>query len=207
MNLEKFTDRAKGFLQAAQTVAIRMSHQRISPEHLLKALLEDQEGMASGLIQRAGGDPKAALAGVDQALGRIPAVSGSGAQSTPGLDNDAVRVLDQAEQVAEKAGDSYVTVERLLLALALAKTTAAGQALQSAGVTAEGLNTAINALRGGRTADSANAEQAYDAMKRYARDLTEAARAGKLDQPRPDRRARHRQDRHRGRARPAYRQW
>jgi len=181
MNLEKFTDRAKGFLQAAQTVAIRLSHQRISPEHLLKALLEDQEGMASGLIQRAGGDPKAALAGVDQALGRIAAVSGSGAQSTPGLDNDAVRVLDQAEQVADKAGDSYVTVERLLLALALAKTTAAGQALQAAGVTAEGLNSAINALRGGRTADSANAEQAYDAMKRYARDLTEAARAGKLD--------------------------
>jgi ATP-dependent Clp protease ATP-binding subunit ClpB len=181
MNLEKFTDRAKGFLQAAQTVAIRLSHQRISPEHLLKALLEDQEGMASGLVQRARGDPKAALAGVDQALGRIPAVSGSGAQSTPGLDNDAVRVLDQAEQVAEKAGDSYVTVERLLLALALAKTTAAGQALQAAGVTAEGLNTAINALRGGRTADSSNAEQAYDAMKRYARDLTEAARAGKLD--------------------------
>jgi ATP-dependent Clp protease ATP-binding subunit ClpB len=181
MNLEKFTDRAKGFLQAAQTVAIRLSHQRISPEHLLKALLEDQEGMASGLIQRAGGDPKVALQAVDQALGRIAAVSGSGAQATPGLDNDAVRVLDQAEQVAEKARDSYVTVERLLLALALAKTNAAGQALQASGVTAEGLNSAINALRGGRSADTANAEQAYDAMKRYARDLTEAARAGKLD--------------------------
>ncbi len=181
MNLEKFTDRAKGFLQAAQTVAIRLNHQRISPEHVLKALLEDQEGMASGLIQRAGGNPQAALQATDQALGRIPAVSGSGAQATPGLDNDAVRVLDQAEQVADKAGDSYVTVERLLLALVLAKTTAAGQALQAAGVTAEGLNAAINALRGGRTADSANAEQAYDAMKKYARDLTEAARAGKLD--------------------------
>jgi len=181
MNLEKFTDRAKGFLQAAQTVAIRLNHQRISPEHLLKALLEDPEGMASGLIQRAGGDPKVALAGVDQALAKIPAVSGSGAQATPGLDNDAVRVLDQAEQVADKAGDSYVTVERLLLALALAKTTAAGQALQAARVTPEGLNTAITALRGGRTADSANAEQAYDAMKKYARDLTEAAREGKLD--------------------------
>ena len=181
MNLEKFTDRAKGFLQAAQTVAIRLSHQRISPEHLLKALLEDQEGMASGLIQRAGGDPKAALAGVDQALGRIAAVSGSGAQSTPGLDNDAVRVLDQAEQVADKAGDSYVTVERLLVAVALSLNTAAGKALQAAGATADKLNTAINQMRGGRTADTASAEDRYDALKKFARDLTEVARSGKLD--------------------------
>ncbi|AKH42457.1 ATP-dependent Clp protease ATP-binding subunit ClpB [Altererythrobacter atlanticus] len=181
MNLEKFTDRAKGFLQSAQTVAIRMSHQRISPDHLLKALLEDEEGMATGLIKRAGGDAKAALDAVDANLAKIPSVSGSGAQQTPGLDNDAVRVLDQAEQVAEKAGDSYVTVERMLLALALAKTTNAGKALEAAKVTAEGLNKAINDLRGGRTADSSNAEAAYDAMKKYARDLTEAAREGKLD--------------------------
>jgi ATP-dependent Clp protease ATP-binding subunit ClpB len=181
MNLEKFTDRAKGFLQSAQTVAIRMSHQRITPEHLLKALLEDSEGMASGLIQRAGGNPQAAVGAVDAALGKIPAVSGSGAQATPGLDNDTVRVLDQAEKVADKAGDSYVTVERLLLALALATTTAAGQALKAAGVTPEGLNTAIEALRGGREAHSASAENAYDAMKKYARDLTQAARDGKLD--------------------------
>ena len=181
MNLEKFTDRAKGFLQSAQTVAIRLSHQRIAPEHLLKVLLEDNEGMASGLIQRAGGNPKAALDAVDQALAKVPAVSGSGAQQTPGLDNGAVRVLDQAEQIAEKAGDSYVTVERLLLALALATTTAAGQALKAAGVTADGLNAAINHLRGGRQANTASAENAYDAMKKYARDLTEAARDGKLD--------------------------
>ncbi|WP_121115247.1 ATP-dependent chaperone ClpB [Croceibacterium ferulae] len=181
MNLDKYTDRAKGFLQAAQTVAIRNNHQRISPDHLLQALLDDPEGMAAGLITRAGGDPKAATDALAQALAKIPAVSGSGAQATPGLDNDAVRVLDQAEQVATKAGDSFVTVERLLLALALAKTTSAGRSLEAAGVTAEALNTAINALRNGRNADSANAEQAYDAMKRYARDLTEAARAGKLD--------------------------
>src|SRR5881394_1516413 len=129
MNLEKFTDRAKGFLQSAQTVAIRMNHQRISPEHLLKALLEDQQGMASGLIRAAGGDPAAAMRETDAALAKVPAVSGSGAQQTPGLDNDAVRVLDQAEQIAQKAGDSYVTVERLLLALTLATTTSAGQAL------------------------------------------------------------------------------
>jgi ATP-dependent Clp protease ATP-binding subunit ClpB len=181
MNLEKFTDRAKGFLQAAQTVAVRLDHQRITPEHLLKALLEDSEGMAAGLIQRAGGDAKAAVDKVDAALAKIPGVSGSGAGAAPGLDTDLVRVLDQAEQVADRAGDSYVTVERMLLALALATTTAAGQALKAAGVTPEKLNEAIVALRGGREAHSASAENAYDAMKKYARDLTEAAKAGKLD--------------------------
>ncbi len=181
MNLDKFTDRAKGFLQSAQTVAIRMSHQRIAPEHLLKALLEDEQGMASGLIAAAGGDAKKALAGTDAALAKIPAVSGGGAQQTPGLDNDAVRVLDSAEQVAQKAGDSYVTVERLLLALALASTTAAGKALAAAGVKPEGLNAAINQLRQGRTADTAGAEDRYDALKKFARDLTQAARDGKLD--------------------------
>ncbi|NWK98567.1 ATP-dependent chaperone ClpB [Sphingobium lactosutens] len=181
MNLEKFTDRAKGFLQSAQTVAIRMSHQRISPEHLLKALLEDQQGMASGLIKAAGGDAAVALRETDAALAKVPSVSGSGAQQTPGLDNDVVRVLDSAEQVAAKAGDSFVTVERLLLALTLATTTAAGKALAAAGVKAEALNAAINTLRGGRTADTAGAEDRYDALKKFARDLTEAARAGKLD--------------------------
>ena len=181
MNLEKFTDRAKGFLQSAQTVAIRMSHQRIGPEHLLKALLEDEQGMASGLIKAAGGDAATALRETDAALAKVPAVSGGGAQQTPGLDNDAVRVLDSAEQVAQKAGDSYVTVERLLLALALATTTSAGKALAAAAVTAEGLNAAINALRGGRSADTAGAEDRYDALKKFARDLTEVARAGKLD--------------------------
>ena len=181
MNLEKFTDRAKGFLQSAQTVAIRMSHQRIGPEHLLKALLEDEQGMASGLIQAAGGDAAMALRETDAALAKVPAVSGGGAQQTPSLDNDAVRVLDAAEQVAQKAGDSYVTVERLLLALALAKTSTAGKALAAAAVTAEGLNGAINALRGGRSADTAGAEDRYDALKKFARDLTEVARAGKLD--------------------------
>ncbi|TXC73552.1 ATP-dependent chaperone ClpB [Sphingorhabdus soli] len=181
MNLEKFTDRAKGFLQSAQTVAIRMNHQRISPEHLLKALLEDNEGMAAGLIARAGGDPKVAVTAVDAALAKVPAVSGSGAQQTPGLDNDTVRVLDQAEQVADKAGDSYVTVERLLLALTLAKTTTAGKALADARLTPEALNSAINELRGGRTADTASAEDRYDALKKFARDLTQAARDGELD--------------------------
>jgi len=181
MNLEKFTDRAKGFLQAAQTVAIRLNHQRMTTEHILKALLEDGEGMASGLIQRAGGNPQFAAQEVDKALAKLPAVSGSGAQATPGLDNDAVRVLDQAEQIAQKSGDSFVTVERLLVALALATTTAAGQALKAANVTPQALEAAITELRGGRTANSASAEESYEALKKYARDLTEAARDGKLD--------------------------
>ncbi|MBD8548230.1 ATP-dependent chaperone ClpB [Sphingomonas sp. CFBP 8760] len=181
MNLEKFTDRAKGFLQSAQTVAIRMNHQRMAPEHLLKALLEDEQGMAAGLIQAAGGEPRRAVADVDAALAKIPAVSGSGAQGSPGLDNDLVRALDSAEQIASKAGDSFVTVERLLVALALATTTAAGKALKAAGVSPEGLNTAINQLRQGRTADTAGAEDRYDALKKFARDLTQAARDGKLD--------------------------
>jgi ATP-dependent Clp protease ATP-binding subunit ClpB len=180
MNLEKFTDRAKGFLQAAQTVAIRMNHQRITPLHLLKALLEDSEGMAAGLVQRAGGQPALAVAAVDAGLAKIPAVTGSGAQATPGLDNDAVRVLDQAEQIADKAGDSYVTVERLLVALALSQA-AAGEALKAASITPQGLNAAIEALRGGKRADSASAENTYDAMQKFARDLTQAARDGKLD--------------------------
>ncbi len=181
MNIDKFTDRAKGFLQSAQTVAIRMNHQRIAPEHLLKALLEDDQGMAAGLIAAAGGDAKRAASETDLALAKIPAVSGSGAQTTPGIDNDAVRILDQAEQIATKAGDSFVTVERLLVALALSLNTAAGKALKAGGVTPEGLNTAINGLRQGRTADSAGAEDRYDALKKFARDLTQAARDGKLD--------------------------
>ena len=181
MNLENFTDRAKGFLQSAQTTAIRLNHQRITPLHILKVLLDDSEGMAAGLVQRAGGDPVKAEQRVDDELGRIPAVSGSGAQASPGLDNDSVRVLDQAQQIAEKSGDSFVTVERLLVALALASNSKAGSVLADAGVDAKALERAIADLRGGRTADSANAEQAYDAMQKYARDLTQAARDGKLD--------------------------
>jgi len=181
MNLEKFTERARGFLQSAQTVALRMNHQRITPVHVLKALLEDEQGMASGLIARAGGTAEAARRETDEQLAKIPVVSGSGANSTPGLDAETLRMLDQAEQVAQKAGDSYVTVERMLLALVLATTTGAGKALADAGVKAEALNAAINELRGGRTADTQSAEDRYDALKKFARDLTQAARDGKLD--------------------------
>ncbi len=180
MNIEKFTDRAKGFLQSAQTVAIRNDHQRVTPAHLLKALLEDEQGMAAGLIRAAGGRPETAMQLVDQALAKMPAVTGGGAQSLQ-WDTDTARLLDSAEQVATKAGDSVVTVERLLLACALATTTDAGKALAAAGVTPQGLNDAIAAVRKGRKADSAGAENQFDALNKYARDLTQAARDGKLD--------------------------
>ncbi|HET8750560.1 MAG TPA: ATP-dependent chaperone ClpB, partial [Sphingomicrobium sp.] len=181
MDFEKLTDRARGFLQAAQTIAVREHHQRIAPAHLLKALLDDEQGLAAGLIGAAGGDAKAAQREADQLVSKIPSVTGSGASQAPALDGDTIRILDQAEQVAKKAGDSYVTVERILLAMALAKGSDVGQALAKAGVTAQGLNAAIDKLRGGRTADTQGAEDRYDALKKYARDLTEAAREGKLD--------------------------
>ncbi len=180
MDFEKFTERARGFVQSAQSLALREGHQQFTPEHLLKVLLDDREGLAAGLIDRAGGNSREALAGVEAALGKMPKVSGGGAGQiylAPAL----ARVFDQAQKVAEKAGDSFVTVERLLLALALEKDSDAGKILTKAGVTPQKLNAAIEALRKGRTADSATAENAYDALKKYARDLTQAAREGKLD--------------------------
>src|SRR5215218_3010244 len=181
MDFEKLTDRARGFLQAAQTIAVREHHQRIAPAHLLKALLDDEQGMAAGLIQAAGGDPKAAKREVDLLVSKIPAVTGSGATQAPALDGDTIRILDQAEQIAKKAGDNYVTVERILLAMALAGNTDVGAALAKAGLTPQNLNAAIDKLRGGRTADTQGAEDRYDALKKFARDLTQAARDGKLD--------------------------
>ncbi|RMH47589.1 MAG: ATP-dependent chaperone ClpB [Alphaproteobacteria bacterium] len=178
MNFEKFTERARGFVQAAQTIAMRESHQRMLPEHLLKALLDDGQGMASGLIRKAGGDPGAVLEAVDAALTRQPKVQGGNGQLY--LDSATGQVLAEAEKLAQKAGDAYVTVERLLTALAIVPSKAA-EALKSAGVSAQRLNEAINDLRKGRTADSATAEEGYDALKRFARDLTEAAREGKID--------------------------
>ena len=180
MNLEKLTDRSRGFLQSAQGLAIREGHQRLAPEHLLKVLLDDPEGLAAGLISRAGGRPEDALAKTEQTLAKLPKISGSGAGQlymAPAL----AKIFDQAEKIAEKAGDSYVTVERLLLALAMEKDAETSRILADAGVTPVGLNAAINDIRKGRTADSPSAEQAYDALKRYARDLTEEAAKGKLD--------------------------
>ena len=179
MNVEKLTERARGFLQSAQTLALSSGHQRFLPEHLLKVLIDDEEGFAASLVTRAGGDAKALATAMAAALARLPKVEGSGAQLY--LSPELARVFQAAEDAAKKAGDSFVTVERLLLALALDKATEAGKALEKAGVSPQALNRAIEDIRKGRTADTASAEQGYDALKRYARDLTRAARDGKLD--------------------------
>jgi ATP-dependent Clp protease ATP-binding subunit ClpB len=178
MNIEKFSERARGFIQAAQTIALRENHQRFLPEHLLKALLDDDQGLAANLIKAAGGDPNEARAQVEAKLAKVPRVEGGGDQLY--MDGQTAKVFAEAEKLAEQAKDSFVTVERLLTALGVTKS-GANDALKAAGVTAQGLNAAINDLRKGRTADTASAEQGYDALKKYARDLTEAAREGKID--------------------------
>ncbi|NVL03394.1 ATP-dependent chaperone ClpB [Ruegeria pomeroyi] len=178
MDLSKFTERARGFVQAAQTIALREGHQRLAPEHILKALMDDDQGLASNLIARAGGASKRVVEALDVALSKIPKVSGDAAQVY--LDGQTVKVLDEAEKVAKKAGDSFVPVERVLMALCMVKSKAK-EALDAGEVTAQKLNEAINDIRKGRTADSASAEEGYDALKKYARDLTEAAAEGKID--------------------------
>ena len=180
MDFEKYTERSRGFIQAAQTLALRQGHQQLTPEHLLKALLDDQEGLAANLIRAAGGDAKRALSGVDGALKKLPTVEGGGAGQIY-LTREMSRVLESAEQLAQKAGDQFVTAERLLLALAMAKGTPSATLLSDAGVAPQALNGAINDIRKGRRADSASAEDTYEALKKYARDLTDVAREGKLD--------------------------
>ena len=229
MDLEKLTDRARGFLQAAQTIAVREHHQRITPAHYAKALLDDEQGMAVGLINAAGGDGAAARREIDALVAKQPAVTGSGATSAPGVDGDLIRLLDQAQEIATKAGDSYVTVERILLAMALAKNTEVGGALAKAGLTPQKLNAAIDKLRGGRTADTQGVRgplrRAQEICPRpdrggargQARPGDRPRRgnpphhpgAGPPDQEQPgaDRRAGRRQDRHRRGPGAAHRQW
>ncbi|SDI73415.1 ATP-dependent chaperone ClpB [Lutimaribacter saemankumensis] len=178
MDLSKFTERSRGFIQAAQTIAMRENHQRLVPEHLLKALMDDPEGLASNLIKRAGGMPERVVEALELALGKLPKVTGDAGQIY--LDNSMARIIDEAEKIAKKAGDSFVPVERLLMALAMVKS-GAKDALDAGAVTPQKLNEAINDIRKGRTADTASAEEGYDALKKYARDLTEAAREGKID--------------------------
>ncbi|WP_394225538.1 ATP-dependent chaperone ClpB [Paracoccus marcusii] len=179
MNMEKFTERSRGFLQSAQTIAIRENQQRVMPEHLLKALMDDDQGLASNLITRAGGDAKRVREAVDAAVAKQPKVSGSGSGQVY-VDPTLVRVLDEAESVAKKAGDSFVPAERVLMALAMVNTNAR-DALAAGSVNAQALNAAINDIRKGRTADTASAEDSYEALEKYARDLTAAARDGKID--------------------------
>ena len=180
MNFDKYTERTRGFIEAAQGLAQRSGHQRFVPEHLLKVVLDDSEGLAFNLMRSAGGRPEEALEAVEAALAKLPKVEGEGAGQLY-LAPETGRLLESAEEIAEKAGDSFVTVERLVLALALAAGTAAAEIIKTSGVTPQTLNKAIDELRQGRTADSATAEERYDALKKYARDLTQAAREGKLD--------------------------
>ncbi|MDH3659698.1 MAG: AAA family ATPase, partial [Alphaproteobacteria bacterium] len=180
MDFEKYTERARGFIQSAQALALRDGHQRFVPEHVLKVLLDDPEGLAGNLMRTAGGDPGLAAEQIEATLAKMPKVEGSGAGQLY-LAPETARLFEQAETIAQKAGDSFVTVERLLLALTLAAGTDAAECLKQAGVTPQALNSAIEGLRKGRTADTASAEQGYDALKKYTRDLTDAAREGKLD--------------------------
>ncbi|MGF1639487.1 MAG: ATP-dependent chaperone ClpB [Rhodospirillales bacterium] len=180
MEFEKYTERSRGFVQSAQTLALRSGHQQLTPLHILKVLLDDKEGLAANLIRAAGGDPMRALKGVEAELGKLPRVEGTGAGQVY-LAPDTARLFEQAEQIADKAGDSYVTAERLLLALALAAGTPAARVLAEARVTPQALNQAVEAVRKGRAATSPTAEDSYDALKKYARDLTAAAADGKLD--------------------------
>ncbi|NQU57987.1 MAG: ATP-dependent chaperone ClpB, partial [Rhodospirillales bacterium] len=179
MEFEKYTERSRGFIQSAQTLAERSSHQQLNPLHILKVLLDDKEGLASNLIAAAGGDGPKALRAVEAELSKFPKVEGSGAGQVY-LSQETGKLFEQAEQIAEKAGDSFVTAERLLLALVLANGTAAAKALTDAGLSPQNLNKAIEDVRKGRTADSASAEDSYDALKKYARDLTAAAADGKI---------------------------
>jgi len=178
MNLDKFTERSRGFIQAAQTIAMRESHQRLAPEHLLKALLDDDQGLAANLINASGGDAKLVLQNVDIAIGKLPKVTGDSSQTY--MEGTTGKVLAEAEKLAQKAGDSFVPVERILTALAMVKSKAK-DALVAGQVSAQALNTAINDIRKGRTADTASAEDGYDALKKYAQDLTARACEGKID--------------------------
>ena len=178
MDLNKFTERARGFVQAAQTIALREGHQRLEPTHILRALMDDDQGLASNLITRAGGAPNRVVEALDAAMGKIPKVSGDNSQIY--MDGQTAKVLDEAEKIATKAGDSFVPVERVLMALCMVKSKAK-DALEAGAVSAQKLNEAINDIRKGRTADTASAEEGYDALKKYARDLTEAAAEGKID--------------------------
>ncbi|HAR54159.1 MAG TPA: ATP-dependent chaperone ClpB, partial [Roseovarius nubinhibens] len=172
MDFEKFTERSRGFVQAAQTIAMRESHQKLAPEHILKALMDDDQGLASNLIKRAGGEPARVVQALDIAISKIPVVTGDAGQTY--MDQQTGKVLAEAEKLAKKAGDSFVPVERILTALAMVKSPAK-EALEAGGISAQKLNEAINDVRKGRTADSASAEDTYEALEKYARDLTRAA--------------------------------
>jgi len=180
MQIEKYSDRLKTLIQSAQTLALRGGHQQLTPLHVLKALLDDEQRLAANLIEAAGGSATQVGREVDLELAKMPKVEGAGAGQIY-LAPETARLFDQAEQLSEKAGDSFVTVEYMLLALALASGTTAANILKRAGITAQNLNKAIGDIRQGRKADSPSAEGSYEALKKYTRDFTEEARQNKLD--------------------------
>ncbi|MEQ1889714.1 MAG: Clp protease N-terminal domain-containing protein, partial [Alphaproteobacteria bacterium] len=180
MQFEKYTERSRGLIQAGQTLASRSGHGQYTPEHLLKVLLDDADGLAANLIRKAGGDPEQSKQSVEQALAKMASASGPGAGQLH-MSQPLVKLFEQAEDLSKKAGDAFVTAERLLLGAMLARGSEAARVLQQAGVTPENLNRAINEMRKGRTADNASAEDSFEALKKYARDLTQAARDGKVD--------------------------
>ena len=179
MNIDQYTERARAIVQGAQTAALASGHQTLTPAHMLKTMLEDRDQLAVNLIRASGGRPELVAQGVDAALAKLPKVTG--ANTGLRLEQSSAKLFQDAEDSAKKAGDSFVTTERLLLAIAGLSGDPAGEALKGAGVTAKALEGAISELRQGRTADSANAEEGYEALKKYARDLTQDARDGKLD--------------------------
>ena len=179
MNPDIYTERARAIIQAAQSSALAARHQQLTPEHVLKAMLEDKDQLAANLITASGGRADLVRSGLDEALTKLPAVSGGNGQLY--MASETAQLFQTAEAEAKQAGDSYVTVERLLLAIAKTKGAKAADVLRAAGVTPEALTSATDKLRQGRTADSENAEEGYEALKKYARDLTEDARSGKLD--------------------------
>lgn len=179
MDFERYTDRARSIIQAAQGLALKSSHQQFTPEHVLRALLDDEAGLASNLIKTAGGRLRQVSDGVDQALSAMPKVEGG--EGKLYLAPQTAKIFATAEEAAKKAGDEFITAERLLQAISLTPDNKAHDTLKASGVTPQALNSAINDLRAGRTADSQSAEDSYEALKKYARDLTEVAREGKLD--------------------------
>ncbi len=174
------TERVRSVIQAAQTLALRRNHQQLKPEHLLKAILDDEDGLAKRLLRNAGATPELVEQAIDAAIAKIPSVEGSGSGQFY-VDANTSRILDEALQLSEKAGDKFVTTERVLQALSLSKENEAVKALLNGGLDPKKLNQSINDMRKGRTADSATAEDQYEALKKYTRDLTEVARDGKLD--------------------------
>lgn len=180
MDFDKFTEKSRSFLQQAQTLAMRSDHQSMEPEHLLKVMLDDEDAIVARLVEESGGDLARLKKEINTALAKFPAVSGPGAGQLR-ISGDLSKIFDKALNLSEKSGDSFITAERILQAMVMAKSADIGEVFEKSNIKSEPLNKAVNAMRKGRTADTANAEDQFDALKKYATDLTQSARDGKLD--------------------------